>query len=90
MIEKNLESILYAIPANGTPRLFRWHNGRLQWSPVRLFRLWRDLPLDYGEDQPDIDCVTLPNGECVAPNCRLHGPMTDETRQRLRKAQTDD
>ena len=23
---------------------------------------------------PDVDCVTLPNGECVADRCRLHDP----------------
>lgn len=22
---------------------------------------------------PDVDCHTLPNGECITPDCRLHG-----------------
>lgn len=26
-------------------------------------------------DAPDKDCYTLPNGECVALNCSLHGPL---------------
>lgn len=25
----------------------------------------------------DGECYTLPNGECVAENCRLHGPMKE-------------
>lgn len=29
-------------------------------------------------DAPDKDCYTLPNGECVAPNCSLHGPLIQE------------
>lgn len=29
---------------------------------------------------PDIDCVTLPDGSCVAENCRLHGPISAEDR----------
>ena len=27
------------------------------------------------DDAPDSECYTLPNGECVAPVCKLHGPV---------------
>lgn len=26
-------------------------------------------------EAPDKDCYTLPNGECIAPDCSLHGPL---------------
>ena len=25
------------------------------------------------EDAPDTDCYTLPDGDCITPNCKLHG-----------------
>lgn len=36
-------------------------------------------------DKPDVDCVTLPNGECIAEPCRLHDPpSTYKDRERAR------
>lgn len=36
-------------------------------------------PADFGkafppDDIPDAQCFTLPNGDCVAPDCKLHAP----------------
>ena len=30
------------------------------------------------EPRPDKDCISLPDGDCVAPSCPLHGPLTEE------------
>lgn len=31
------------------------------------------------ESNPDIDCVTLPDGSCIADPCRLHDPRPKKT-----------
>lgn len=30
---------------------------------------------------PDVDCYTLPNGDCIAWPCRLHGPRSAESEE---------
>lgn len=41
-------------------------------------------------EPPDADCHTLPNGECVAPNCRLHGPAETDAERDARFAPLND
>lgn len=38
-----VESFLYSLPADGTPRLYRLYEGRVQWSSSPAV-LWNDLP----------------------------------------------
>lgn len=35
------------------------------------------------EDPPDRDCFTMPDGSCVAPICKLHGPLQLATMKKL-------
>lgn len=43
VVEENLARLAYCITSK--PRLFRWRNGNIEWSPARWPRRWRVLPM---------------------------------------------
>jgi hypothetical protein len=61
-----------------------WREGQrwaeeFKWAePTEHDQLHEYMRLHFEvEDAPDSECYTLPNGECVAPRCKLHGDLFD-------------
>lgn len=76
------------VPAGRIP-LVSIHAHKLDHAPVRAqlraqvnrwgktIRLVKYVPVEVLlelEPPPDVDCITMPDGECVAEHCRLHSP----------------
>ncbi len=50
----------------------------LQWDETlkKQHEVWQEEHYDQqDEEAADSECFTIPSGECIAPNCKLHGPV---------------
>ncbi len=46
-----------------------------RWVIVQLAKLYQE---EIADEAPDSECMTLPDGNCIADNCKLHGRRTNE------------